>query len=117
MQRCYETIFVLRPTLNDQAIAESIKSYGDLLQREGAEIIKQEDLGKRKLAYTIRHFQNGHYALFLYRAKPSAVNELERTFKISEDLLRFLTVRVDTQEQAERSEEAAVEASEEKAED
>ncbi len=93
MERFYETIFILRPTLNDQEISDSIESYRSLLSREGAEIYQEEDLGKKKLAYTIRHFQNGHYAIFHYRSKPSAVSELERTFKISEDILRFLTVR------------------------
>jgi small subunit ribosomal protein S6 len=95
LERIYETIFILRPTLNDQEISEAIESYRDLLVREGAEMYRHEDLGKKKLAYEIKHFQNGHYAIFQYRAKPSAVNELERTFKISEDLLRYLTVRID----------------------
>lgn len=95
MERFYETIFILRPTLNDQEIADSIESYRSLLSREGAEILHEEDYGKKKLAYTIRHFQNGHYAIFHYRSKPSAVSELERTFKISEDILRYLTVRRD----------------------
>jgi len=95
LERNYETIFILRPTLNDQEISESIENYRDLLVREGAAIYRHEDLGKKKLAYEIRHFQNGHYAIFQYRAKPSAVNELERTFKISEDLLRYLTVKID----------------------
>jgi small subunit ribosomal protein S6 len=96
LERNYETIFILRPTLNDQEISEAIESYRDLLVREGAEMYRHEDLGKKKLAYEIRHFQNGHYAIFQYRAKPSAVNELERTFKISEDLLRYLTVKIDS---------------------
>lgn len=96
MERNYETIFILRPTLNDQEISDSIEKYRDLLVREGAEIYRHEDMGKKKLAYEIRHFQNGHYAIFQYRAKPSAVNELERTFKISEDLLRYLTVKIDS---------------------
>lgn len=94
MQRYYETIFILRPTLNDQEISESIESYRNLLQREGAEILSEEDLGKKKLAYLIRNFQNGHYALFQYRSGADAVRELERTFKISEDILRYLTVRL-----------------------
>jgi small subunit ribosomal protein S6 len=95
MERYYETIFILRPTLNDQEISEAIDNYRDLLVRHGAEMIKQEDLGKKKLAYLIKKFQNGHYALFQYKAKAAAVDELERNFKISEDVLRFLTVKLD----------------------
>lgn len=106
VERFYETIFILRPTLNDQEISESIENYKNLLVREGAEIYKQEDLGKKKLAYLIQHFQNGHYALFQYRAKPSAVMELERNFKISEDLLRFLTLKIEAPESKDVPEEA-----------
>ena len=100
MQRFYETILIVRPTLNDQEIAELIENYRGILVREGAEILHQSDLGKKKLAYTIRHFQNGHYALYRYRAPAAAVRELERSLKINEDLLRFLTVKLDEKEVA-----------------
>ena len=100
MQKSYETILIVRPTLNDQEIAELIENYRGILVREGAEILHQSDLGKKKLAYTIRHFQNGHYALYRYRAPAAAVRELERSLKINEDLLRFLTVKLDDKELA-----------------
>ena len=100
MQKCYETIFIMRPTLNDQEIAELIENYRAILAREGAEILYQADLGKKKLAYLIGHFQNGHYALYRYRAPAAAVRELERSMKINEDLLRFLTVKLDDKELA-----------------
>lgn len=107
MERFYETIFILRPTLNDQEISEAIEGYKDLLLRQGADIYRREDLGKKKLAYLIKHFQNGHYALFQYRAKPEAVKELERNFKINEDLLRYLTLRIDEPERQGTQEEPA----------
>jgi small subunit ribosomal protein S6 len=100
VQKFYETIFIMRPTLNDQEIAELIENYRGILVREGAEILYQADLGKKKLAYVIRHFQNGHYALYRYKAPAPAVRELERSMKINEDLLRFLTVKLDEQELA-----------------
>ena len=119
MERFYETIYILRPTLNDQEIAEAIENYKDLLVRQGAVMHAQEDLGKKKLAYLIKHFQNGHYVLYRYKAVPAAVNELERSFKISEDVLRFLTVKLDGRNveppvevptvEAETAEESAVE--------
>ena len=77
MQKYYETIFIMRPTLNDQEIAELIETYRAILVREGAEILYQADLGKKKLAYVIRHFQNGHYALYRYKAPAAAVHEVE----------------------------------------
>ena len=95
MERYYETIFILRPTLNDQEISEAIDNYKDLLVRHGAEMLRQEDLGKKKLAYYIKKFQNGHYAIYQYKAEAPAVSELERSFKISEDVLRYLTVKID----------------------
>jgi small subunit ribosomal protein S6 len=95
VERYYETIFILRPTLNDQEISEAIDNYKDLLVRHGADMFRQEDLGKKKLAYLIKKFQNGHYALYQYKAEATAVAELERSFKISEDVLRYLTVKLD----------------------
>lgn len=100
MQKFYETIVIVRPTLNDQEIAELIENYRGILVREGAEILHLADLGKKKLAYGIRHFQNGHYALYRYRAPAAAVRELERSLKINEDLLRFLTVKLEEKEVA-----------------
>ena len=110
MQRSYETILIVRPTLNDQEIAELFENYRGILVREGAEILHQADLGKKKLAYTIRHFQNGHYALYRYRAPAAAVRELERSLKINEDLLRFLTVKLDEKEVAVLQAQAAAQA-------
>ena len=81
--------------MKPKEISESIDSYRSLLEREGAEMLAEEDMGKKKLAYLIRNFQNGHYALFQYKSGANAVVELERTFKISEDILRFLTIRLD----------------------
>jgi len=100
VQKYYETIFIMRPTLNDQEIAELIETYRGILVREGAEILYQADLGKKKLAYIIRHFQNGHYALYRYKAPAAAVHEVERSMKINEDLLRILTVKLDEVELA-----------------
>ena len=110
MQKSYETILIVRPTLNDQEIADLIENYRGILVREGAEIHHQADLGKKKLAYTIRHFQNGHYALYRYRAPAAAVRELERSLKINEDLLRFLTVKLDEKEVAVLQAQAAAQA-------
>lgn len=100
MQKYYETLFIMRPTLNDQEITELIENYRGILVREGAEILYQADLGKKKLAYTIRHFQNGHYTLYRFRAPAPAVHELERSLKINEDVLRVLTVKLDENELA-----------------
>jgi small subunit ribosomal protein S6 len=100
VQKFYETLFIMRPTLTDQEIAELIENYRGILVREGAEILYQQDMGKKKLAYTIRHFQNGHYALYRYKSGPAAVRELERSMKINEDVLRCLTVNLNDKEVA-----------------
>jgi len=100
VQKYYETLFILRPTLNDQEIGELIENYRGILSREGAELLHLQDLGKRKLAYQIRHFQNGHYALYRYQAEATAVRELERSMKINEDVLRHITVKLDDAEVA-----------------
>lgn len=100
MAKFYETIFILRPTMNDQEITELIENYQSVLVREGAEILFRQDMGKKKLAYPLRHFQNGHYVIYRYQVAPAAVKELERSMKINEDVLRYLTVNLNEKEVA-----------------
>lgn len=91
--RTYEVLYILRPDLDEEATAAAIAKYNQLVQDQGGEIIKTQPWGKRRLAYEIQKFRDGYYVLMLFRGEPAVSQELERVFKISEDVIRYLIAR------------------------
>lgn len=91
----YETMFVVSPVLSDEEQKATYKKYTDLLKTGMAGIVHQEEWGLRKLAYPIRKKINAYYYLVEYRSDSALVNKLETEFKRDENILRYLTVRLD----------------------
>ena len=90
---CYETLFVVKPTLTDEETAAQIAKIKDVLAKEGAELVATNDMGMRKLAYAVEKHNRGYYTVLFYKAEGTVINELERNLKISEDVIKFLTVK------------------------
>ena len=90
---CYETLFVVKPTLTEEEIAASITKVKDILAKEGAELVGTNDMGMRKLAYPVEKHARGYYTVLFYKAEGTIINELERNLKISEDVIKFLSVK------------------------
>jgi len=92
--REYELVFIIRPDVADEDI-ETIKdrSRGIITDRDG-NVLNVDDWGKRRLAYEIQDYGKGHFVLFNYLGSTEVVNELERTLRIDDSLLRFLTVKL-----------------------
>ena len=90
---CYETLFVVKPTLTDEETATAITKVKDVLAKEGAELVATDDMGMRKLAYPVDKHARGYYTVLLYKGEGTLINELERNLKISEDVIKFLTVK------------------------
>jgi small subunit ribosomal protein S6 len=95
----YETIVVLYPELTEEEVETSVQSFAKLLEGRGSEIIRIERGGKRRLAYPMRKQRYGYYNLVHFRAAPEALLELERTYRLNERVIRYLTVRFDKEEQ------------------
>ncbi len=91
----YESIFIINPNLSDEETAGVIKKMQDVVAAQGGEMLKFEDWGKKKLAYEIKKQKRGHYAFFQFKAQPAAVSELERTYKMTDSVIKFLTVRLE----------------------
>jgi len=91
--REYDTTFIVQPEISEEARENLIARLKALLERAGAVPLEVEDMGKRKLAYEIKHFQKGHYLSLFYADTGKAVAELERALRLDESILRFLTVR------------------------
>jgi small subunit ribosomal protein S6 len=90
--RRYETMMVLHPELPEAQTRETIERAKRLLEGMGAEIHEINEWGMRDLAYSIRKVKRGYYVVADYSAQPAAVNELERTLKLSDEILRYMTV-------------------------
>ncbi|MDQ7046220.1 MAG: 30S ribosomal protein S6 [Sulfurovum sp.] len=90
---CYETLFVLKPTLTDEETAAQIAKIKAILAKEGAELIATNDMGMRKLAYPVEKQSRGYYTVLLYKGEGTIINELERNLKINEEVMKFLTVK------------------------
>jgi len=96
---CYETLFVVKPTLTEQEIASQVAKIKDILTREGAELIATDDMGMRRLAYVVEKQTRGYYTVLYYKAEGSKIAEIERNLKINEDIIKFLTVKYATKKE------------------
>ena len=91
----YESIFIVNANLSDEETANTIKKMQDVVVKQGGEMIKFEDWGKKKLAYEIKKQKRGHYAFFQFKAAPTAVSELERTYKMTDSVIKFITIKLE----------------------
>jgi small subunit ribosomal protein S6 len=90
---CYETLFVVKPTLTEQEIAAQITKIKDILAKVGAELIATDDMGMRKLAYAVEKQSRGYYTVLYYKVDGSNIAEIERNLKINEEIIKFLTIK------------------------
>src|SRR5512147_2165986 len=91
----YESIFIINANLTDEETANVIKRMQDVVAKQGGEMLKFEDWGKKKLSYEIKKQKRGHYVFFQFKGAPAAVAELERTYKMTDAVIKFLTVRLE----------------------
>ncbi|BAF61073.1 MAG: 30S ribosomal protein S6 [Pelotomaculum sp.] len=91
--RKYEVIFILRPDLEEEKNAEVIEKFKNLIESHGGEIIKIDKWGKRRLAYEVKDFREGFYIVIQINAEPKLAAELDRVFKITDEVLRHMIVR------------------------
>lgn len=93
--RAYEVVYVIKPNLDDEAIDQVVAKYENVITSNGGEIQKTDRWGKRRLAYEIAGFNEGYYVVVNLTGEPAVVRELDRIFKISDDVIRYLIVRQD----------------------
>jgi small subunit ribosomal protein S6 len=92
-QFMYETMYILRPDIGEEAVDEAIGQYQSILQDQGAEILETQHRGKRRLAYEIQKHREGIYIQMNYIGLGHVVAPLERAMRLSESVLRYLTVK------------------------
>lgn len=95
----YENVFIARQDVSSTRVDSLIQSFSTLLDEQGGKVTKQEYWGLRSLAYQIKKNRKGHYVLLNIEAPAAAIQEMERNMRLSEDVLRYLTIRMDELEQ------------------
>ena len=93
--RTYEMMYILDPTLDEDGSTALVGKIEELISRQGVEIESTEPWGKRRLAYRIKGHWEGNYILSYLKAPPAAISEIERRLRVTDGVLRFLTVRMD----------------------
>lgn len=89
----YETMYILRPDIGEDAVDEAIGRYQALLKDEGAELLETQHRGKRRLAYEIDDHRDGIYIQINFTGPGEVIAKLERSMRLSEDVIRYLTVK------------------------
>lgn len=93
----YETLYILKPDLEEEKKDALIAKFSDIITSNGGAITKTDEWGKRKLAYPIDYLNDGYYVLTYFSANTELPAELERNFKISDDVIRYIVVNLDKQ--------------------
>ena len=91
--RKYEVMYIIRPTVDDEAKKAVIDRFNNVLTSNGAEITGTEDWGTRRLAYEINDFREGFYQIVNVQSDAAAVQEFDRLAKISDDIIRHIVVK------------------------
>jgi small subunit ribosomal protein S6 len=95
MNRTYELMFIVRPDMTEEDLDKLISTLQSVVPPSGGTVQKIEKMGKRRLAYTVRRFHDGIYVLMVVEGGGPVIHELERRLRVTEPVIKFLTVRVD----------------------
>ncbi|NLM97671.1 MAG: 30S ribosomal protein S6 [Halanaerobiaceae bacterium] len=95
MVRLYETVFILKPDLEEEAREGIIERIKDLITSNQGEIVEVETWGNKKLAYEIKNYNNGFYTLISFKGNKVVLSELERNYRIIDEVIRSLIIKVE----------------------
>ena len=98
MERLYEVMFIVRPDVVEEELDKLVAGFEATVTNGGGAIKSSEKMGRRKLAYTVRKFNDGNYVLLTISANGPVVHELERRLRVTEPVIKFITVRIDEEE-------------------
>ena len=96
--RTYEIMFIVRPDVEEADLDKLIEGFSGNITSGGGEIKTVEKMGRRRLAYTVKKFNDGFYVLLSVAAPGSLIAEIERRLRVSEPVIKFITVRMDEEE-------------------
>ncbi len=88
----YESVIIINPNVDEAGIKALEEKFTGLINENG-KVEKVDSMGKRKLAYEIKKFAEGTYLVFEFESKPEAIKELERVYRITDDVIKFIVVK------------------------
>jgi small subunit ribosomal protein S6 len=93
--RIYEELFIIKPDATEEEIEQVMEQLKGVISTAGGTVDKEEKWGKRRLAYRVDKHREGYYVLLQFTAAPETVKELERRLRVTDSVIKFLTVRID----------------------
>jgi small subunit ribosomal protein S6 len=98
MNRTYEIMFIVRPDVEEVELDKLIETFSGYVTGGGGTVKTTEKMGRRRLAYTVKKFNDGFYVLLIVDAPASLISEIERRLRVSEQVIKFITVRMDEED-------------------
>ena len=95
----YETMFIIKPTLTEEETVAQIDLVKSIIEKNGGEIVACDDMGSRQLAYEIEKNKRGYYFVAYFKGQPSGLAEIERQYRINENILRFIFIKYENKKE------------------
>ena len=90
----YESVVIIDPTVAEEKVKELSQRFTDIINNDG-KVEKVEELGKKRLAYEVKKNKEGYYVVINFEANPDLISELERNYRIMDEVIKFITVRAE----------------------
>lgn len=90
----YESVVIINPNVDEEGVKTLVQKFTDLINTDG-KVEKVDELGKRRLAYEVQKNKEGYYAVFYFEANPNLISELERIYRITDEVIKFMTIKVE----------------------
>lgn len=90
----YESVIIINPNIDEEGTKALVQKFTDLINSDG-KLEKADELGKRKLAYEVKKNKEGYYVIFYFEANPNLISELERVYRITDEVIKFMTIKVE----------------------
>ena len=105
----YESVLIARQDLGASQVKDIVDNLSNVIKNQGDEVVRVDNWGLKNLAYRIKKNRKGHYVLLNISAPATAISEFERVMRINEDIIRYMTVKVDSFSDANQNSESAAE--------
>ena len=90
----YESVIIINPNVDEEGIKGLVQRFTDLINNDG-KVEKVDELGKKKLAYEVKKNKEGYYVVINFEANPNLISELERNYRIMDEVIKFITIKAE----------------------
>lgn len=90
----YESVIIINPNADEEKLKLLVQKFTDLINNDG-KMEKVDELGKKRLAYEVKNHKEGYYVVFNFTSNPKAIAEIERIYRITDDIIKFIVIKKD----------------------